>query len=197
MLKDLLKADRSYRGFDESVRLTEEQLTDMIDCVRYAPFSQNYQSFKYYLAWTKEDCAKLQPCTHWARDLPDLTLPHPGHCPTGFIVMCYDTRIGPGLQRFMKDIGICAHTILLRAVEMGLGGCMINNFRPDEVAAALELDPVYQPCFVIALGKPDETVVMPDLEEGGDYHYYRDENDVHYVPKRKTEDLILNKTERK
>ena len=34
MLKDLLKADRSYRGYDESVRLTREQLTDMIDCVR-------------------------------------------------------------------------------------------------------------------------------------------------------------------
>jgi Nitroreductase len=195
MLKDLLKQNRSYRGYDESVRLTREMLTDMIDCVRYAPFSQNFQAFKYYLAWTKEDCDKLQPCTHWARNLPELTLPHPGHCPTGFIVLCYDTRIGPGVQRFWKDVGICAHTILLRAAEMGLGGCMIGNFRPDEVSAAIGLDPVYQPLLVIALGKPDETVVITDLEEGGDHRYYRDENDVHYVPKRKTEDLILNEKE--
>lgn len=192
MLKDLLKKNRSYRGYDESVCLTREQLTDMIDCVRYAPFSQNYQSFKYYLAWEKEVVDRLRPCTHWARDLPQLTLPHPGHCPTGFIVLCYDTRIGPGPQRFWKDVGICAHTILLRATEMGLGGCMIGNFRPDEVSAAIGLDSVYQPLLVIALGKPDEKVVLTDLNEGEPYQYYRDENDVHYVPKRKTEDLILN-----
>ena len=53
MLKDLLKQNRSYRGYDESVRLTREQLLDMVDCTRYAPFSQNFQSFKYVLAHTK------------------------------------------------------------------------------------------------------------------------------------------------
>ena len=37
MLKDLLKQNRSYRGYDESVRLTREQLLDMVDCARYAP----------------------------------------------------------------------------------------------------------------------------------------------------------------
>ena len=100
MLKDLLKQNRSYRGYDESVRLTREQLLDMVDCARYAPFSQNFQSFKYVLVHTKEDCDKLQPCTGWARGLPQMTLPHPGHCPTGFIVMCYDNTIGPGVDRF-------------------------------------------------------------------------------------------------
>ena len=45
MLKDLLKQNRSYRGYDESVRLTREQLLDMVDCARYAPFSQNFQEF--------------------------------------------------------------------------------------------------------------------------------------------------------
>ena len=111
MLKDLLKQNRSYRGYDESVRLTREQLLDMVDCARYAPFSQNFQSFKYVLVHTKEDCGKLQPCTGWARGLPNMTLPHPGHCPTGFIVMCYDNTIGPGVERFWKDVGICAQTI--------------------------------------------------------------------------------------
>ena len=130
--KELLQKDRSYRGFDESVPVTREQMEDMVDCTRYAPFSQNFQSFQYDLVCGKEECAAFQPCTHWARDLPQLTLPHPGHCPTGFIVLCYDTNIGPGIERFWKDVGICAHTILL-ATEMGLGGCMIGNFSPAEV----------------------------------------------------------------
>lgn len=191
MLKDLLRQSRSYRGYDESVRLTREQLLDMVDCTRYAPFSQNYQAFKYVPVYTREGCAALQPCTSWARDLPELTLPHPGHCPTGFLVMCYDTRIGPGVELFWKDVGICAQTILLRATEMGLGGCMIDNFNPERVREVLGLSDRYRPVLVIALGKPDETVVLTRLEPGESHHYYRDENDVHYVPKRGLEELVL------
>lgn len=195
MLKDLLKQNRSFRSYDESVRVTKEQLTDMIDCTRYAPFSQNYQAFKYYLVHTPEQCARLQPCTHWAKALPQKTLPPKGHCPTAFIVLCYDAAIGSNMQQFWKDVGICAHTILLRASEMGLGGCMIGNFSPAEVIHVLELPHGLTPLLVIAIGKPDETVVLTDLEEGGDHRYYRDENDVHYVPKRRLEDLILNEEE--
>ena len=110
MLKELLRKNRSYRGYDRSVPVTREQMLDMVDCARYAPFSQNYQSFKYVLVHTRAGCDALQPCTGWARGLPDMTLPHPGHCPTGFIVMCYDSTIGPGVDRFWKDVGICAQT---------------------------------------------------------------------------------------
>lgn len=191
--KELLKQNRSYRGFDESVPVTREQMEDMVDCTRYAPFSQNFQSFQYDLVCGKEECAAFQPCTHWARDLPQLTLPHPGHCPTGFIVLCYDTNIGPGIERFWKDVGICAHTILLRATEMGLGGCMIGNFSPAEVSTVRGLPPHLKPVLVIALGKPDEKIVLTELHPGESHHYYRDENDVHYVPKRPLADLIVKK----
>lgn len=191
MLKELLKKNRSYRGYDQSVPVTWEQMLDMVDCVRYAPFSQNYQSFKYVLVHTRAGCDALQPCTGWARGLPDMTLPHPGHCPTGFIVMCYDSTIGPGVDRFWKDVGICAQTILLRATEMGLGGCMIGNFNPEKVRETLELEERFRPVLIIALGKPDETVVLTELKPGESYNYYRDENDVHYVPKRPLEELII------
>ena len=190
MLKDLLKQNRSYRGYDESVRLTREQLLDMVDCARYAPFSQNFQSFKYVLVHTKEDCDKLQPCTGWARGLPDMTLPHPGHCPTGFIVMCYDNTIGPGVERFWKDVGICAQTILLRATEMGLGGCMIGNFNAGALHDAIGLDEPIHPLLIIAIGKPDEEVILTDVVHGKT-GYYRDSEDRHYVPKRALEDLLL------
>ena len=31
MFKDLVKKDRSYRGFDESCQVTREQLEEMVD----------------------------------------------------------------------------------------------------------------------------------------------------------------------
>ena len=192
MLKDLLLKNRSYRGYDQSRALTREELLDMVDHARVAPFSQNFQSFKYYLSWTAEQNAVLQPLTGWARGLPQMKLPHPGHCPTGFIVICYDSTIGPGVERFWKDIGIVAQTILLRATEMGLGGCMIGNFSPEKVKETLNLAENLRPVLIVALGKPDEKVVLTELLPGADFNYYRDENDVHYVPKRRLEDIVLD-----
>jgi len=193
MLKDLVRQNRSYRGFDESVKVTREQLLEIVECARLTPFSQNYQSFKYFLSCDAETNAIIQPLTGWARWLKDMELPHKGKYPTAFIVICYDKRIGPGAQRFAKDIGIVAQTMMLAATEMGLGGCMIGNFSPEKVTEALKLDEeLFQPVLILAIGKPDETVVLTELKEDGDINYYRDENDVHYVPKRKLEDLIMN-----
>ena len=86
-----------------------------------------------------------------------------------------------------------AQTMLLAATEMGLGGCMISNYDAGQVREALELPEHLMPVLIVAIGKPDETIVLTDVKEDGDINYYRDENDVHYVPKRSLEDLIINK----
>ena len=39
MLKDLVKANRSYRGYDESRCVTKEELLEMADCARLAASS--------------------------------------------------------------------------------------------------------------------------------------------------------------
>ena len=55
MFKDIVKASRSYRGYDESYRFSREELEDFVDCARFAPSSVNAQPFRYYLAWEKEE----------------------------------------------------------------------------------------------------------------------------------------------
>lgn len=65
MFKDIVKASRSYRGYDESYHFIKEELEDFVDCARYAPSSVNAQPFRYYLAWEKEEVSRIQKLTNW------------------------------------------------------------------------------------------------------------------------------------
>ena len=208
MLKDLVLKNRSYRGFDESVRISRETLEGFVDCARLCPSSVNKQPLKYFLAWEPEEVEKVQGLTKWARALPDMVLPHPGKRPTGFVVICQDKRIDENLNRYQKDVGIVAQTMLLAAVEQGLGGCMIGNFQAGEVINAIPqkariginirtmevigLPEEIRPLLIVAFGKPAEEIHLVDVQEDGNTNYYRDENDVHYVPKRTLADELLN-----
>ena len=191
MLKDLVKKNRSYRGYDESRRVRREELAAFVDCARFAPSSVNRQPFMYYLACEQAQLDLIQPLTGWARALPQMRLPHPGKRPTAFIVICQNTDWEADLGRFRTDVGIVAQTILLAATEAGLGGIMIGNFSPQKLSAALDLPANIAPLLIVAVGKPDETVVLTEANPGESLDYYRDENDTHYVPKRRLEDILL------
>lgn len=188
----LVRQNRSYRGFDESRKVTRDELLRMVDCARLSASSVNLQPLKYYLACDEETVARIQPLTGWAKNLPELTLPHKGMYPTAFIVICQDKTIFDSLARFQKDVGIAAQTILLAAVEMGLGGCMIGSFEAGRVREALDLPEELAPLLVVAIGKPAEKIVIKEISPEEPTPYYRDENDVHYVPKRKLEDVVIN-----
>lgn len=191
MLKDLLKASRSYRGFDMNRKVTAEELMELVDHARYAPSSVNGQPLRYRLVHEEQEVSAVQSLTLWAKALKDITLPHPGKYPTSFIVICQDTDRDPNLTRYIRDVGIVAQTILLAAAEKGLGGCMIGSFNPDKVSETLHLSENLHPMLVLAIGKPDETIVLTEVGEDGSTRYWRDENDVHYVPKRSLKDILI------
>lgn len=189
MLQDLVLQNRSYRGFDESVPIGEEQLRELVALARLTPSSVNLQPLKYYLSADAKINAKIFPYTKWAGRLQK-KVPYEGHHPTGYIVICVDKTIAPNTLPFMKDVGIAAQTILLGATEKNFGGCMIGAFDVEGLCKALGLQESLEPALVIALGKPDHPVVLTQ-PQNGEVGYYRDEQDVHYVPKRPLEELIL------
>ena len=195
MLIDLVRANRSYRGYDHSRSITREELMKLVEAARLCPSSVNIQPLKYFLAWKEDTVSALQAETKWAKGLPELTLPHPGKEPAAFIVICQDASIHENLSRFQRDVGIVAQTMLLAAVEMGLGGCMIGNFNAGRVQSTLGLRASLHPLLIVAVGKPDETVVLTDAADGGTA-YYRDAQDRHYVPKRSLEEIVIDESDR-
>ena len=192
MLTDLVLKNRSYRGYNKSRKVTKEELMELVDIARLCPSSANIQPLCYYLAWEPDEVARIQEQTRWAGAITHMKLPHPGMEPPAFIVILQDTKINDSMTRFQKDVGIVAQTMLLAAAEKGLGGCMIGNFQAGEVMEVLGLPEEIRPLLIVAFGKPAEEIHLVDVPEDGNTNYYRDENDVHYVPKRTLADELLN-----
>ena len=191
MIEDLVFKNRSYRAYDESHLISKAELISMVEFSRICSSGMNLQPLRYYITVEKEEVCKIQEITKWAAALKEYTLPAPGHYPTAYIVICCDKNVVPNPDMAKTDLGITAQTILLKATEMDLGGCMIGNFNADKMKAILQLKEQYHPMLAVAIGKPDEQIVLTEVNRDGKTSYYLDELGIHYVPKRKMEDILL------
>ena len=105
-----------------------------------------------------------------------------------YIIILGDNEIA---QSFGCDHGIAAQSILLGAVEAGLGGCIIGSINREKLRSSLDIPERYEILLAIALGNPVEKVVIDEAGRDGDIKYWRDEQSVHHVPKRALDDIIL------
>ncbi len=107
----------------------------------------------------------------------------------GLFVMLGDTEFGTALRPMRASL---AQSMMLGAVEVGFGGCMLGSINRPKLRELLEIPERYEILLVLALGKPVETVVIDPVGEDGSVKYWRDEQQVHHVPKRSLDDLILD-----
>ncbi|QDR79330.1 nitroreductase family protein [Sporomusa termitida] len=188
MFSDIVKANRSYRRFFEQEAVTRETLLTLVDYARLVPAGANKQALKYYIACEQPLNGQIFATLGWAAYLKDWSGPVAGERPAAYIIIVQDKGYKMGNS---FDAGIAAQTILLGATEIGLGGCMLGNIKHAQLQAALNLADNFEILLVIALGKPKEKVVIEEIEANGDIKYWRDENQVHHVPKRKLKDILI------
>ncbi len=189
MIRDIILKNRSYRRFDQSASVKRETLRELVDLARLSPSGANAQPLKYLLSNETERNALIFMRLAWAGYLKDWPGPQEGERPAAYIVILGDTRIKP---EFGVDPGIAAQSMLLGAVERGLGGCILASIKRAELAADLGIPEYFEILLVVALGVPVEKVVLEAVGEDGDIRYWRDEQGVHHVPKRDLDALILD-----
>lgn len=190
-LTELVKSNRSYRRFDESHAVSMGELEELVELARYTASAMNQQPLRYALVAEPGKNAEVFATTAWAGYLKDWSGPAEGERPAAYVVMMTEGKAGPWAK---ADLGIAAQTIMLGAAERGLGGCMLGALKKDALAEALGVDQEeHEILLVLALGKPAETVVVDDVEPGGDYKYWRDGEDVHHVPKRRSGDVVIRR----
>jgi len=188
LIKELILKNRSYRKFYQDKLIEINTLKELVDLARLSPSGANIQPLRYILANTKEQNDKINKYIFWAGYYKDWNGPSEGEKPSAYIVVVKDTTLKKDSS---QDEGIASQSILLGAVEKGLGGCILGNIDKKQLAGVFNLDEKYEIDLVLALGYPKEEVVIETINESGDVRYWRDENEVHHVPKRTLDELIL------
>jgi len=187
-IRELIRKTRSYRRFDESQKIEMKTLVNLIDLARLSASGANRQPLKYLLYNTTEYCEKIFPTLAWAGYLTDWSGPEKGERPTAYIVILGDKKIS---ELFGVDHGIAAQSIMLGATAEGLGGCMVASIQREELKNRLEIPDKFEILLALALGKPIEKVIVEEVIDDN-IKYWRDADNIHHVPKRKLNDIILN-----
>ena len=188
MIRDLIQRNRSYRRFYQDAAIDIRTMRELVDLARLSPSGANLQPLKYLLSCDPQTNARIFPYLAWAGYLKDWPGPREGERPAAYIVMLGDNEI---TSSFGCDHGIAAQSILLGATEQGLGGCIIGSVDRQGLRKTLAIPSRYEILLVLALGKPKETVVLETAGQNGDVSYWRDLKQVHHVPKRPLEDIII------
>jgi len=187
-IRELVMKNRSCRRFKEDRRITEKDLLDLIELARFSASGANRQPLKFILSHDRETKNLIFPKLAWAGYLTDWDGPVEGERPSAYIVILLDTEIS---SNPFVDHGIMAQSMLLGATERGLGGCMLMAIDRDALRKDLSIPERYEILMVVALGEPAEKIVLEDLK-GDDIRYYRDDDDIHHVPKRPISELVIN-----
>jgi len=188
MIADLIRKNRSYRRFYQNYTVDGKTLEELVNLARLSPSAANLQPLKYILATDSEINAQIFSCLAWAAYLKDWSGPEEGERPSAYIVILSDTTISKTVD---CDHGIACQSILLSAREVGLGGCIIASINREKLRDILKIDPHYKIMLVIALGRPREEVVIEAANPDDSIKYWRDDKNVHHVPKRNLNDIIL------
>ena len=189
MFKDLVIRSRSYRKFDESCPVDYETLYSLIDTARFTPSTVNRQAVRFMIINDSVRNAIVFDSLSFAGLLKGAGTPGPGERPSAYIIILCDLTVAKEMH---YDEGIVAQTIMLAAVEKGLGGCILGSINRQKLFEELGIDKErYTIDLVLALGKPAQETVIDDISADESTAYYRDDEGRHHVPKIKTEDLIL------
>jgi len=188
MIAELVKENRSCRRFHEDQAVKPETLKAFVNLARLSASGANLQPLKYILSCDARKNAEIFSCLAWAGYLKDWPGPEEGERPAAYIVVLGDTSISESAG---CDHGIASQTILLGAREKGLAGCMLGSIDRKTLRDSLNIPSQLKILLVLAIGKPKEEVVLETVGSDNSIRYWRDNEGVHHVPKRKLEDIIV------
>jgi len=186
---DLIERTRSFRRFEQDKAIDLMLLKELVNLARLGGSARNCQPWQYSIITEPADCEKIFPYLGWAGYLSDWKGPEPGERPSAYILCFLNRNWLKGSDKEAQfDLGVATQNLLLGAMEKGIGGCRIGAFSP-KLADIFKLEQHQELSLVVALGYPAEQVVI-ETSRDGDIKYWRDENELHHVPKRELSEIL-------
>ena len=177
---------RSIRKYKQD-KIEESVLKKLVNAARMAPYGANLQPLKFCIVSDRNVTDQIFENTKWAAYIRPEGTPKKGEEPVAYIVILCDKDIKK--TGYDTDAGIAGVSIILAAVEEGLGSCWLGAIDRENIRQILNIPQKYDIHSLIALGYPAEEPVAEDMDNS--IKYYKDKNGVLHVPKRKLEDVIV------
>jgi nitroreductase len=182
---ELILKRRTIRRF-EPKQVPEHLLNKLVNAGRLAPSGANLQPLEFIVVNQAELVNKVFPCLKWAGYIAPAGNPPEGKRPMAYIIVLINTEIiSHGGE---VDAAAAIENMLLTALEDGVGSCWLGSIDRDQLRPMLEIPQNYRLDSVIALGYPDESPVLEEVANS--IKYWKDEQGVLHVPKRKLNDIV-------
>ena len=185
---DTIISRRSIRRFKQKP-IKIEILKKLINAARLAPSGANLQVLEYFIVTDKILCSKIFDTIGWAGYIKPTWKPRKEERPTTYIIILTNDIND---RYYIRDVGIATENIVLTAESENVGSCILCNIKRNKIRKFLRIPDNFHVDSVIALGYKAEQPVIEDMKDS--VEYWRDENDVLHVPKRRLKDIIhINK----
>ena len=143
----------SCKKFDETKKIEEEKLQNILNAGRIAPTAKNLQEYHIYVIQNKDILKKIDeitPCRYHANTI---------------LVVTYDTKnvfVYPGGKKDsgIEDASIVATHLMLASKNEGLESCWINFFDPDKFKKILPLKAEEEVLMMLDLGYGAEDAIL-------------------------------------
>lgn len=185
-VKQAIATRRTLRKYQQKP-IEKEILTELVEGARLAPSASNMQPLAYLVIDEPGLCEDVFQTVRWAGYIAPEGDPGEGEKPTAYILVLADKGIRE--SGYEHDAGAAIQNICLLAWDHGIGSCWIGSADKQALRAACDIPDRYAIDSVVALGYAAERSVAED--EHGSIRYYKDEQHVLHVPKRKRADILF------
>ena len=181
---DLILKRRTIRRFKQQ-QIEAALLKKMVSAGRLAPSGANLQPLEFIVVNDPELVELVFPKVKWAGYIAPAGDPPEGSRPVAYIIVLINTTIKP--RHGEVDAAAAIENMILTALDDGIGSCWMGAIDREQLRTMLSIPPKYDIDSVLALGYPDESPVIEDMENS--IRYWKDEKGVLHVPKRKLDDI--------
>lgn len=176
---------RSIRRFKDT-SIFRENLERCVNAARLAPSAANLQPLEYIIVDDDQLLAQVFSTLRWAAYISPAADPPQGSRPRAYIIILKNRDVG--VPSSVYDVGAAMENMILVALEEGIASCPIASVDRDRLRGILNIPGDYEIPLVLALGYPDESPVVESFD--GSVKYWKDEDGVLHVPKKKLEMVL-------